>query len=599
MDGLRRSCGEVLTAMAPKPWFGHMGGKSMRPHASLYKTHILIAVVPMLLAASSLLLAQMSPAPQESPTRALEKLAREKFDKLNPPNPLNLTELRVVQAAASGEVAWGGEEIDQPEAKTDAATDAAYHRPSNDPAKATEYDWRHRRSVRADLIRWLCEDEEARKLVDQHGIHIVGAWVDGVVDLSYLHINFPVILWQSRIPNGIKATSAEMSDLELVGSWIGEEHTGAPGPEQTALNGVGLTVHGNVLLSNGFQAFGQVDLYGAKIDGQLYCTAGHFSGGNPPLRLRLASIGGETDLDGGFSTDGVVDLVDAKINGNLLIDQAHFSGPFKNGLKARSLTAHALHWTNLKPSSQTELDLSNANVAIFEDDRQSWPAPRHLLIDGFVYGTLKGDVNDADGRLDWLHRQPPLPVRPQPYKQLAKVFLDNGQDSDAIAVLVAKEGAESAWQKPMLGIKHLLLGYIHLVVQETLKVTIDYGYHPIRALWWIAAFVAIGTYTFHRGYRMCLVIPTDHQAYETFRNTGKPPAGYQPFNSFVYSLENFVPLIELHQAGYWLPYPENSQQQNAKHSGRMLRWYLWLHILLGWIFTSILVGGLAQLIRNG
>src|SRR5229473_3796938 len=413
------------------------GGKSMRPHASLYKTHILICVVPILLAASSLLLAQMSPASQESPTRTLEKLAREKFDKLNPPNPLNLTELRVVQAAASGEVAWGGEEIDQPEAKTDAATDAAYHRPSNDPAKATEYDWRHRRSVRADLIRWLCEDEEARKLVDQHGIHIVGAWIDGAVDLSYLHINFPIILRKCSIPKGIKVTSAEMSDLELVGSWIGEDLTGAPGQEK-ALNGEDLTVHGNVLLSDGFEAFRQVDLYGAKIEAQLYCTDGHFSDpGGDALRLRLASIGGETALNGGFRSDGVVDLVDAKINGDLLLGGADFSADSHNGLKARSLTAHALRWTKVGKSDQTDLDLLNAKVDIFEDDRQSWPAPGHLHIDVFVYGT-HGMAADAATRLEWLTLQPP-PRLPQPYKQLAKVFVDNGQDVDATDVLVAKE----------------------------------------------------------------------------------------------------------------------------------------------------------------
>jgi hypothetical protein len=72
-----------------------------------------------------------------------------------------------------------------------------------------------------------------------------------------------------------------------------------------------------------------------------------------------------------------------------------------------------------------------------------------------------------------------------------------------------------------------------LVIRKTLKVTIDYGYHPQLALLWIAAFVAIGTYAFHWGNRMCLVIPTDHEAYDTFIKTGKPPAGYQPFNSFI------------------------------------------------------------------
>jgi hypothetical protein len=592
---MRRSVGWSGAETLVRPY----GGKSMRPRASLYRTLILIAVVPTLLAAASLLLAQ--PAPQESPALTLEKLAREKFSepKLTP------TELRVVQAAASGEVAWGGEEIDQPEAKTDAATDAAYHKQSNDPAKATEYDWRHRRSIRADLIRWLCEDEEARKLVDQHGIHVVGAWIDGVVDLSFLHINFPIILWQSRIPNGIKATSAEMSDLELVGSWIGEDNTGAHGQDQIALKGEGLMVHGNVLLSDGFRAFGQVDLYGAKIDGQLYCTDGRFSHpSGDSLRLRLASIGGETELNGGFSSDGVVDLVSAKINGDLLLDGAHFSGPY-NGLKARSLTAHALRWTNVSTSDQTELDLLNASVVIFEDDERSWPAQGHLTIDGFVYGT-HGMAADAASRLEWLNLQP-FPHRPQPYKQLAKVFVDNGQDSDATDVLVAKEAdmreqaevPDTVWQKHLIDIENLLLAVIRKVVRGTLRLTIDYGYQPLRALWWIAAFVALGTYTFRRGYRMGLVIPTDHEAYKTFKECHNPPAGYQPFNSFVYSLENFVPLIELHQAGYWLPYSEDSQQQNNKRSGTMLRWYLWLHILLGWIFTSILVAGLAGLIRNG
>jgi hypothetical protein len=32
---------------------------------------------------------------------------------------------------------------------------------------------------------------------------------------------------------------------------------------------------------------------------------------------------------------------------------------------------------------------------------------------------------------------------------------------------------------------------------------------------------------------------------------------------------------------------------------RMLRWYLWLHILAGWTITPLLFAGLAGLLRNG
>jgi hypothetical protein len=178
----------------------------MRPRASLYKAYILIAVVPMLLAASSLLLALVSSPPQESPT-ALEKLAKQKF------GPLTPTEERVIEATARGEVAWGNHS-DQP--KDDAGANAAFNKSSNDPANAAEDDWRDNRRVRAGLIRWLCEDGKVRELVDQHGIDIVGAWIDGVVDLSYVRIGVPVILSKCRIPDGIKLTSAELSDLELV-----------------------------------------------------------------------------------------------------------------------------------------------------------------------------------------------------------------------------------------------------------------------------------------------------------------------------------------------------------------------------------------------
>ncbi len=556
----------------------------MRPRASLCKAHLVIVIVPMVLAASTLLLAQASSARQESPTLTLEKLAREKFGKLTP------TELRVVEAAASGDVAWGDEEIGQPE--TDAALEAAYRKQSNNPAKATDYNWRDRRNVRADLIRWLCKDEEARKLVDQHGIDIVGAWIDGAVDLSQLHINFPVILKKCLIPQGIKLTSAEISDLELVGSWIGEDLAGASGLERKALEGERLTVHGNVLLSNGFRAFRQVDLSDAKIEGQLYCTAGHFSdpGGNS-LLLRLASIGGETSLRGGFSSDGVVDLEDAKINGDLLLDGADFSADSHNGIRARHLTALALRWTHVRISDQTELDLSNANIGIFEDDRQSWPAPGHLLIDGFVYGTLQGDASYADARLAWLNLQP-LPHRRQPYEQLAKVFFDSGQSSDAtlvrfenaVGLFRSVEVCETVWQKQLLdrvSVKHL--------TGAILERTVGFGYFPFGALRFMAFFVTAGTILFGIGYSRGYIAPTEESAFDYFAKHRQPAPNYPPFNALLYSVEAFVPLITFHQSDTWFPI-------SGRHKGwgaTFLRGYMSFHMIAGWTLVTLFVISLA------
>ena len=58
------------------------------------------------------------------------------------------------------------------------------------------------------------------------------------------------------------------------------------------------------------------------------------------------------------------------------------------------------------------------------------------------------------------------------------------------------------------------------------------------------------------------------------------------FNAFVYSLDTFVPLVDLHQAKYRLP------------TGPGLRLYLWIHISSGWVLTTLLVVGLTGLVRR-
>ena len=42
--------------------------------------------------------------------------------------------------------------------------------PTNDPAHADK--WGHEREIRADLIRWLCVDPDASRMVDPAGIRI-------------------------------------------------------------------------------------------------------------------------------------------------------------------------------------------------------------------------------------------------------------------------------------------------------------------------------------------------------------------------------------------------------------------------------------------
>jgi hypothetical protein len=261
-----------------------------------------------------------------------------------------------------------------------------------------------------------------------------------------LTVNVPLIMSNCRIPDGINLVAADIVDLELSGSWIGDEHAILAEKDVTTIYAEDLKVRGNIALSDGFHSFGRVDLYGAKIEGQLYCSGGHFSNpggtfsntGHETLRLRLAKIDGEAELDKGFQSDGVIDLGGSQIDGDLLMDGATFAAGGPTGLRARGVTvARVFDWTNVGLTDSTELDLSNSSVGVLMDDAASWPSAAHLLIDGFAYQRISSEhADDAHTRIPWLDRQP-MPRKPQPFRQLARVFLDNGQDDEARTSLAA------------------------------------------------------------------------------------------------------------------------------------------------------------------
>jgi hypothetical protein len=64
---------------------------------------------------------------------------------------------------------------------------------------------------------------------------------------------------------------------------------------------------------------------------------------------------------------------------------------------------------------------------------------------------------------------------------------------------------------------------------------------------------------------------------------------YPFFNPLIYSLDVFLPVVDLHQKSYWMPVGPYSY---------WTQWYLWVHTLAGWILTTLAVGGLTGLIKR-
>lgn len=522
--------------------------------------------------------------------------------------------------------------------------------PSNDPAHADK--WDHQRDIRARLIRWLCVDPAAVAMVDPGGIRVLGARIVDGLDLSYVHVPFALVLNHCSIPARINLHSADVAQLNLNGSYTGE------------IDGEGITVRGELFLGYGFHASGEVILQDAKVDGYIDCGAGHFhyskvepqvcgAGTHKALNLEAAQIRSNVYLWDGFESDGMIFLADTVIGADLLMAGARVINPGQIALSAGSVevngnvsmgirslgensaaalsfqrvssgiefsglvdftTAHVggnyvvtqarfgggpngpiglvalglsvkggFLWTDVTLEKGAQLNISGSSVGVLIDDEHSWPGSGKLTIDGLTYQGLY--PADVPARLRWIGLESGF--HPQPYRQLAKVLRDSGDDAGAVTVLVAEQDAR--YRDSNLA-RRALAGF--------LNVTIGYGHRPLLALLWSLGVVLIGWGVIVVGNRMGLMRQTWPENAPAMSSDH-----YERLSPFLYSLDVFVPFVNLHQEHYWWPDADARGEvslfrRRFQISGRALRRYLWLQIIAGWVLSAIFVAGVTGLIRN-
>jgi hypothetical protein len=375
-------------------------------------------------------------------------------------------------------------------------------------------------------------------------------------------------------------------EVRLLGAQIGGSLTCRRGtfknPGKDALSADGVNVKGDVFLRDRFSAEGAVRLHGAQIGGNLDCRNGTFRNpGRDALSADNGNVKGSVFLSDGFSAEGRVGLPGARIEGDLECSRGKFG---EMNVETAAIVGR-LFWRGAEATEATRLNLTNASAGSLTDDEKSWPDKGNLLLDGFVYGHISGNSpRDAKTRLRWLERQDPF--RPKPYRQLAKVLREAGDDGGARKVLFEMERrrrkAEGrSWHARLWG--------------SVLKWTIGYGFYPWRALGWLVLLTIVGWGLFRFGYFSGAVAPTDKDAYCFFRTQGRPPDYYQRFTASVYSLENSLPFVNLGQKDHWTPDP------NPRGSPRMpglLRGFRWVQVLLGWLLATLFVAGVTGVVRK-
>jgi hypothetical protein len=549
----------------------------------------------------------------------LEALARRRFGKLSE------AEERLVRAAPEGEVATCG--------------------PNSDD-KSPANDWESEREIRAELMRWLCVDREASKRIDPRGIQVYAAKITNKLDLSRATVPFPLRFSRCRLATDADLSYVTIPELNLDGSSTG------------SLRANGADVRGNVFLRDGFSADGEVALMGAQIGGNLECRGGTFKqaltadrikvegdvvlsrlSAEGEVRLIAAQIGSELNcsngnfknpghtalyaegarvegavlMGDGFHAEGDVVLVGAQLGEGLTCKGGTFSR-----LDLRLATVKGIFiWSviNRKNGRNTELDLMNASVGSIVDDEASWPDRGNLFLDGFVYERFWGGPTDARTRLEWLDRQ--RKFTPQPYRQLAKVLREMGDDEGAKKVLFELEKRSRAEDRRR--IVHAPVRWFRFGEDVVSDATVGYGIYPGKAIWYLGGLTALGWIVHRRAQRVGAMAPTDKDAYDEFRK-GQSPVPYQPFNPLIYSVENCIPLVRLGQDERWQPDPDPQRLARPVAGGRFwrvvdlvldflvpdwavtpvaLRWFRWIMIGLGWLLATFFVAGLTGVIKVG
>jgi hypothetical protein len=250
-------------------------------------------------------------------------------------------------------------------------------------------------------------------------------------------------------------------------------------------------------------------------------------------------------------------------------------------------------WRDMGDDHGAILNLEGAHVGNLDDEEDDWPAPGNLFLDGFTYDRIDSDATrGAAERIEWLRRTPITQFSPQPYTQLAKVFQESGREDQAKQVLIALENDRK--ERTGLTRGELVWYYVGW--------TIGYGQRPWRALWISLAIMVLGAVVFGSAANYGLMMPEDQMG----TKDDAPNGGWKRdsrMNSILYSVDAFIPLVSFHQTKYWLPDPMVGGRVSARLGeeftwGCLCRCYLWFHIAMGWLLSTLLAVGLSGLVSR-
>ncbi|MEU3328895.1 oxidoreductase [Streptomyces albus] len=258
-----------------------------------------------------------------------------------------------------------------------------------------------------------------------------------------------------------------------------------------------------------------------------------------------------------FECHGGMVLDDGRFGSSLVIENARLEMQRDQELSLRRINTPELTFTPQLPERGL-IVLSGATVEKLMDRASSWPADHRLWMAGFTYQHAipkEGHFNVRE-RLQWINAAT-AEYAPEPYEQLAAMYRNTGEDTNARIVLLAKQRRRRETLP--------LPGKVWGVLQDW---TVAYGYRPAQAALWMGVLWLTGALLF-----------------EAHRPAPLKDGEAPHWNAVLYALDLLLPVISFGQDTAWDP-------------AGGYQWIAAAMIMAGWVLATTVAAGATRLLRR-
>lgn len=393
-----------------------------------------------------------------------------------------------------------------------------------------------------------------------------------------------VRLQQARIEGDFNATRLTMSGND------------ASLPARRSLMADGLEVGGDLRMTEGFDASGEVRFAGARVRGDFIASAARVNGPVDATGARRCAlvldrlvVEGDLRLDQGFAAAGSVSAKRIRVGGDMDCSGAAFDrvgdaawGEGVSLVLDRAQIDGALRLAGLQAPLQGA-SFTGARAKVLVDDVSTWG--ERVVLDGFAYSRFgDGAPVDSGFRLAWLERQPGAHLgedfRIQPWRRVIRVLRGMGRGSSAGTLAVRREQRLRRIGRIGAALPGALR-WLARLAHAGFGALAGYGWRPQRLAAWALLVWLSSAGFFALAEQQGALLAADR-------------AAGQDFHPLAYALDLLLPGIDLHEASRWPPARGNGAVQVWSEAARVVGWLTRLFGALAALLLLVSLAGWAD-----